>query len=219
MENSQEKITISADEAEQFAEFKRKKEADEVQRKKDGDRKAYKVLINEMVNEHFPHLQAISAQLAERKKAVYDTFDQALDTKVELYEVKSDQRTHTFINAEQNRRIMLGHHQVDAWDDTAAEGETMIKDYMASLADSKKSAALIKTIMKFLAKDKAGNLRLSGVLQLRELAIELESDLLSNGVKVVYDAYRPAASKTFVRAEFKNEMGAWVNVPLGMTEV
>ena len=39
-----------------------------------------------------------------------------------------------------------------------------------------------------------------------------------DGVRIIEQAYRPVQTKTYVRAEYKNEAGAWVAVPLGMTE-
>ena len=38
------------------------------------------------------------------------------------------------------------------------------------------------------------------------------------GVRIIEEAYQPAVSKRFVRAEMKDGDGMWVAIPLGMTE-
>ena len=181
-------------------------------------RDSYKSLVDETINEMFPKLVEASKFLAETKSSVYDAFDSALAMKQELYGVNSDQKSHTFTNKEATARITLGHHVSDAYDDTVNEGIAKVKAYIASLAKDKESEMLVSGIMQLLSRDKEGNLKASRVMQLRKMAEDSENAEFIDGVKIIEDAYRPVVSKQYVRAEQKNDIGAWINVPLGMTE-
>ena len=69
-----------------------------------------------------------------------------------------------------------------------------------------------------MARDKKGNLKPSKIVTLYKHAKESGSDKFMDGVEIIMNAYKPVPSKTYVRAEFKNDKGEWINVPLGMTE-
>jgi len=138
--------------------------------------------------------------------------------KAELFNVPNEQRSNTFTNAEGNRRITLGQHSIDAYDDTVNEGISKVKQYISGLAKDKESQMLVDAVMKLLSRDQSGNMKASRVMQLRKMATESGDELFIDGVRIIDAAYRPEVSKYYVRAEFKNEQNAWVNVPLGMTE-
>lgn len=72
--------------------------------------------------------------------------------------------------------------------------------------------------LSLLAKDSKGTLKASKIMTLRKYAVESGDENFIRGVDVIMDAYRPERSKEFIRAEYKNEIGQWVNLPLGMTE-
>ena len=78
--------------------------------------------------------------------------------------------------------------------------------------------ALVKMVLRLLARDAKGTLKASRVVQLRKIAEETGSERFMEGVQIIEEAYQPAISKQFIRAEVKNENGAWVCIPLGMTE-
>lgn len=186
--------------------------------RREADRKAYKDLISEKVDGLFPNLQLVSDQLAITKRQVYDEFDAALKLKADLYDVPDDQNCHTFINKAATRRIKLGSCLKDNYDDTVNEGVGMVKGYLSSLAKDKESRMLVKSILKLLSRDQKGNLKPSKVMQLRQMAEESGDESFLDGVCVIERAYHPVRSKAIVRAEYKNELGVWVSIPLGMTE-
>ena len=72
--------------------------------------------------------------------------------------------------------------------------------------------------MKLLAKDQKGSLKPSRVMQLRQMADRSGNPRFIEGVAIIANAYKPTPSKTFIRAEAKDENGAWKSIPLGMTE-
>lgn len=191
-------------------------EAEEARKKE--ERKTYKELAGTIVDNLFPMLIETSRCLIGSKTKVYKEFATALEMKRGLYAVVTDQASHTFSNATGTRRITLGNHTVDKYDDTANEGIAIVKEYISSLAQDENSRLLVRTVLKLLAKDKKGALKPSRIIQLRQMANESGNERFIEGVRTIEDAYKPEPSKTYIRAEFKDENGAWKNVPLGMTE-
>ncbi len=210
-----EEIRLTAAEAEEFRQFKEAKEKERLKRE---NREAYKQLVDETIREVFPVLQDISESLARGKQEVYERFATALRLKEEIFNVKEDQRSNTFSTTDGKYRITLGNHQTDDYDDTVNEGIAKVKEVIASFANDANSRLLVDAIMKLLSRDAKGNLKASRVMQLRKLAIDSGNAELIDGVEIIEKAYRPQVSKTFVRAEYKDEVGKWVSVPLGMTE-
>lgn len=187
-------------------------------RQKEADRQTYKELVSEKVDQMFPVLEEISGKLAEQKKQVYDEFSVALEMKRKLYDVKENQCSHAFMNADGTRRITLGCYVVDSYDDTVNDGIAIVKEYISGLARDENSRMLVETVMKLLAKDQKGSLKPSRVMQLRNMADRSGDPRFMEGVAIIANAYKPMPSKTFIRAEVKDENGAWKSVPLGMTE-
>lgn len=209
--------TLSQEERKALIEQLQQQELAE-QKKKEEDILAYKALVDESVKNAFPVLVGISDKLAKNKKDIRDKFNKAIELKQQIYGIKDLQRSHTFTDAEGQFRIALGVYTIDNYDDTVDVGIKMVKDYIGSLARDKESTLLVDTIMKLLAKDQKGTLKASRVLQLQQLAEKSGDEKFIAGVKIIRDAYAPIESKTFIKAEFKDETGAWKNLPLGMTE-
>ena len=214
------KVNLSALSAEDRAALSAELKAEEAaaRQRVDGEREAYKRLVSDAVEAQFPTLQAVSAELARRKAAVYEDFRQLLAMKSERYDVRGDQRRHTFTNGAQTRRITLGYHQTDAYDDTVNEGIAKVKAFIGSMARDGDSRMLVEAVLKLLSRDQQGNLKASRVVQLQRMAEQSGDASFVDGVRIIREAYRPAVSKQFVRAEAKNEAGAWQSLPLGMTE-
>ncbi|MCB6971845.1 MULTISPECIES: DUF3164 family protein [Butyricimonas] len=188
------------------------------EKQKENDKQAYKELVSNKVDELFPTLEKISTRLGEAKKQVYEEFSTALSMKRELYKVKESQNSHAFMNAEGNRRITLGNNTIDNYDDTVDAGISIVKEYISSLAKDDNSRILVDTVMRLLAKDQKGTLKPSRVMQLRQMADKSGDSRFIEGVRTIEAAYKPITSKTYVRAEVKDENGTWRSIPLGMTE-
>lgn len=194
------------------------KEEQRRSRMREDERKVYKDLVSEKVEGLFPRLQDLSERLGEAKREVYREFEAALGMKAELYEVPAEQNSHHFINKAATKRIVIGSCQKDDYDDTVSEGIGKVKAFISSLARDKESTMLVQSILRLLARDQKGNLKASRVMQLRKMAEDSGNEMFLDGVRIIEQAYRPVQTKTYVRAEYKNEAGAWVAVPLGMTE-
>lgn len=210
-----EEIRLTGKEAEEFRRYREEKERKAM---REQNRDAYKQLVDETIREVFPTLQVVSNRLAKCKQAVYERFADALKLKEDIFNTKPDQRSNTFSTSNGMYRITLGNHQTDDYDDTVNEGIAKVKEVINSFAQDDRSRLLVDAIMKLLSRDTKGNLKASRVMQLRKLAAESGNAELIDGVEIIEKAYRPQVSKTFVRAEYKDEYGKWVSVPLGMTE-
>lgn len=93
----------------------------------------------------------------------------------------------------------------------------MVKQYIESLATDDKSKMLVNTVLRLLSRDQKGTLKASRVLQLRKMAEETQDDTFIEGVRIIEESYQPSTTKTFIRAEFKDDKG-WHIVPLSVTE-
>ncbi|MDR0828796.1 MAG: DUF3164 family protein [Prevotellaceae bacterium] len=207
------------EEMEEFWAFKADKAKKEKAERDKQDRDAYRQIVNQSVEEILPLLVETSELLARRKAMVYDTFKNALEMKMQLFDNKSDNISHTFTNKECTKRIIIGSNQTDNYDITAEDGIAMIKSCITELGTDDKSKALVSAVLRLLSRDQKGNLKASRVLQLQKTADELGDERLIEGVKIIREAYNPIESKTYVRAEIKDEKtNAWVSVPLGITE-
>nr|DAQ43552.1 MAG TPA: Protein of unknown function (DUF3164) [Caudoviricetes sp.] len=210
-----EEIRLTGSEAEEFRRYREEKERKAM---REQNRDAYKQLVDETIREVFPTLQEVSKSLARSKQSVYERFADALKLKEEIFNTKADQRSNTFSSSDGMYRITLGNHQTDDYDDTVNEGIAKVKEVISSFANDDNSRLLVEAVMKLLSRDAKGNLKASRVMQLRKLAAESGNAELIDGVEIIEKAYRPQVSKTFVRAEYKDDNGKWVSVPLGMTE-
>jgi 3-methyladenine DNA glycosylase AlkC len=204
----------------EFEEWKAEKAKRSKELKDKEDRESYRELVSEQVEAMMPLLQATSETLARRKADVFDAFKAALDVKMQLFEKASENFSHTFSNKKGDKRIIIGRHVQDNYTDTADEGIAMIKECITALATDDKSRALVDAVLRLLAKNQQGTLKASRILQLQKIAAQIDDERFSLGLKIINEAYQPIESKTYVRAEYKDEKtNAWVSVPLGMTEV
>lgn len=216
--NEVQSVQMTAEEMAAFAEFKREQKFKAMLQKRKENRKAYAALVDETIDKAMPGLVRLSEELSAAKAAVQAQFNEALNLKVELYGERDDQRSHTFTNSSGDRRITIGRYTVDAYRDTVEDGIAKVRKYLESLAKDADTQALVKAVLRLMAKDQQGTLKASRVLQLRRMAEESGDETFIDGVRIIEESYQPAVTKQFVRAEVKDENGAWQSVPLGMTE-
>ena len=207
---------------EEFARYKQAMEEqsrrDEAQRAKE-EREAYRSLASTTVDELFPKLEEASTALTGLKREVYDAFARVIETKKEVMGTQAnDQRSHSFLSEDGKKRIIVGYYQRDGWDETVEDGIAKVRDYISSLAGDEETRKLVDIILDLLSRDGKGNLKADKVLQLDKYAESIQDARFSEGVAIIKEAYRPVRTKYFVRAQTKNAMGGWDDLPLGMTE-
>ena len=210
---------MTAEERQEFEAYKLAKEKKAAEAKRKSDREAYTALVDETIAAVMPGLTNIREAIAQKKTAAAEAFRGALEMKAELFGVKDDQQSHTFTNSEGTMRITIGHYMLDNYRDTVNEGIAMVKTYIESQARDDASRALVKAILRLLSRDEAGNLKASRVLQLQKMAEETGDERFIEGVRIIQESYQPTPSKDYIRAAVRDKSGAWVAIPLSMTDV
>ncbi len=213
-------VSMTAEELAEFAAYKEAKAKKEAEEKEKSAREEYRRLVDEEIRESIPVLQDISDEIKACKGHVMDNFRTIVEMKSELFRsrVKDDQRSHTFTSSDGKMRITLGVYVTDGYQDTVEDGIDKVKQYIESLAKDEKTKALVNMVMRLLARDAQGTLKASRIVQLRKIAEETGDEEFKTGVKIIEESYQPSISKQFIRAEVRDERGAWTSIPLGMTE-
>lgn len=212
-------VEMTDEELKQFNEFKAEQAKKNAKEQAKRDREAYRDLVDETIDKTVPALMCLSQGIKETKQSILDDFRHVIEMKADVLKLKKDgQRSDTFTNSQGDKRITIGVYTTDGYRDTVEDGIAIVKEYIEGLASDEKTKALVKMVLRLLARDAKGTLKASRVVQLRKIAEETGSDRFMEGVQIIEEAYQPAISKQFIRAEVKNENGAWVCVPLGMTE-
>lgn len=213
-------VTMTAEEAAQFAAYQAEKTRKEAAAKAKEARETYAKMVDDEVITAIPMLKELSNDISRVKGQVLDNFQTILQMKSEVMKrVKEDQRSHTFTTSDGNARIIIGRHACDGWKDTVNDGIAIVKEACLSLIKDDTTRALVNQIMRLVARDAAGNLKATKALQLRKLANDLNNDRLNEGITIIEEAYIPSFSKTYIYAEVRDEKtGAWKQIPLGMTE-
>lgn len=218
-EQERQTVEMTAEEREQFEAFKASKMKKDAEERAKNEREQYRAMVDAEVKNTIPGLREISKMLAKAKEKVFKDFGAILDMKSEVMKLtKDNQRTHTFTDSEGRCRVTLGVYMLDAYDDTVEDGIEMVKEYLTGLANDEDTKALVEMVLRLMSKDAQGSLKASRVLQLRKLASDSKNERFIEGVRIIEESYRPVPSKTFVRAEEKDENGGWKVIPLGMTE-
>ena len=213
---------MTQEELEQFRAFKAEQQKKEAAERAKEMRQSYKEMVDEEIDNAIPELLSISQDIKSVKAKVIENFKSILEMKQEMFRMAKgkelENQSHTFTNSAGDKRIVLGVYVTDGYLDTAEEGIAIIREYIESLATDEKTKALVGMVMRLLAKDQKGTLKASRIIQLRKIAEETGNERFLEGVRIIEEAYNPAVSRTYIRAEYKDINGAWNPIPLGMTE-
>lgn len=209
--------TLSADERKRLLEELQSEELKEQEAIKK-ERELYKETVSKTVTATIKAMQNVSSMLSKAKADVFNDFATLLALKKELYGYREGQQSHTFTNDE-GQSIEIGCRIVDGWDDTVEAGIAKVNQYITSLVTDDKSAKLVNLIQNLLKKDAKGNLKANRVLELRNLAEELDDKLFTDGVEIINQAYKPVRSAYFIEARIKDDVGKNISIPLSITSV
>lgn len=211
---------MTAEERQEFEAYRAEKQKKEAAAQRKHQRENYASMVDDELRTTLPVLQELSEQIKTVKNTVFGNFDAILKMKSEVLGLtKDDQRSHTFTTSDSKLRLTLGVNTIDGYRDTVEDGIAMVKAYIESLAKDETSKALVNAVLRLLSRDQSGNIKASRVLQLRKMAEETGNERFIEGVQIIEESYQPTATKKYIRAEYKNEKGAWVIIPLGMTDV
>lgn len=219
-EENRQTVVMTAEEKAEFEAFQQAKARKVAEEKAKADREMYKQMVDEEIENSIPVLLGISEEIKESKQKVLDNFKTILEMKSDLFKtkVRDDQRSHTFTNSKGDKRITLGVYVTDGYRDTVEDGISIVKEYIASLANDEKTQALVNMVFRLLSRDAKGTLKASRIVQLRKVAEDTGDARFLEGVRIIEESYQPEVSKQFIRAEVKDKNGMWKPIPLGMTE-
>lgn len=211
---------MSAEERKEFEAFKAEREKKRREEERKQQRQEYATLVDEEIATTIPMLREVSEQLKTVKDTIYGNFEAILKMKSEIIPTaRDDQASHTFTNSDGTLRIILGVNCIDGYRDTVEDGVAMVKEYIESQAKDDATKALVNAVLRLLSRDGQGNIKASRVLQLRKMAEDSGDERFLEGVRIIEESYQPTISKKYIRAQYKNDKGAWCYIPLGMTDV
>lgn len=215
-----EQVEMTAEERQEFEAFRAEREKKRREEERKQMRKDYADMVDDEIATTIPQLRELSEQIRLVKETIFGNFAAILKMKTEITGVaRDDQNSHTFTNSDGTLRVILGVNTIDGYRDTVEDGIAMVKGYIESLAKDDATKALVNAVLRLLSRDGQGNIKASRVLQLRKMAEDSGNDKFLEGVKIIEEAYQPTISKTYIRAQYKNDKGAWCYIPLNMTDV
>lgn len=215
-----EHVEMTAEERKEFEAFKAEREKKRREEERKQQRQEYATLVDEEIATTIPMLREVSEQLKIVKDTIYGNFEAILKMKSEIIPTaRDDQASHTFTNSDGTLRIILGVNCIDGYRDTVEDGVAMVKEYIESQAKDDATKALVNAVLRLLSRDGQGNIKASRVLQLRKMAEDSGDERFLEGVRIIEESYQPTISKRYIRAQYKNDKGAWCYIPLGMTDV
>jgi hypothetical protein len=215
-----EKVEMTAEERQEFEAFRAEKEKKRREQERKQMRQDYASMVDDEIATTIPQLRELSEQIKLVKETIFGNFEAILKMKSEITGIKPDgQSSHTFTTSDSQFRLILGVNTIDGYRDTVEDGIAMVKGYIESLAKDDATKALVNAVLRLLSRDGQGNIKASRVLQLRKMAEDSGNEQFLEGVKIIEEAYQPTISKKFIRAQYKNDKGAWCYIPLGMTDV
>lgn len=211
---------MSAEERKEFESFKAEREKKRREEERKQQRQEYATLVDEEIGATIPRLREVSEMLKKAKDEIFGNFDAILKMKSEIIGAARDgQYSHTFTNSDSTLRVILGVNCIDGYRDTVEDGIAMVKSYIESLAKDEATKSLVNAVLRLLSRDGQGNIKASRVLQLRKMAEDSGNEQFLEGVRIIEESYQPTVSKKFIRAQYKDDKGAWRYIPLGMTDV
>lgn len=187
--------------------------------RKQNERKAYKDLVDITVENAAKRLIALSSEMQLIKQEIFTECATLIKSKNELFKTKGDRKSDTFTTSDNKYRLSLGNRTIEGWDDTVEAGLEKIEEFLSTLISDDKSAALVSTIRRLMAKDAKGSLKANKVLELKQLAQEVDNELLNEGIAIIEAAYKPVVSCQYIQLEVRDESddsGKMKTVPLSL---
>lgn len=215
-----EQVQMTAEERQRYEAWKAEDEKKRAAEERKRQRGEYANMVDDEIRTAIPQLREMSEALKTVKDTIFGNFDAVLKMKSEILGLtRDDQRSHTFTTSDSTLRLTLGVNCIDGYRDTVEDGIAMVKKYIESLAKDDNSRALVNAVLRLLSRDGQGNIKASKVLQLRKMADDSGDERFIEGVKIIEESYQPTVTKRYIRAEYKDEKGAWRYIPLDMTAV
>ena len=194
-------------------EAKERAEEENLQR----ERQTYSNMRDEFIERTFRSLKQLSDCMLAEKQTIFEESGTLDDMQQRLFKVKLDRKSRTLTHSSGRISIKVGNRMNDGWDDTVEIGIEKVREYLSTLATDEKSARLIKTITRLLAKDQKGTLKANKVLELKKMAEEEKDVTFLEGIRIIENAYRPVPTCQFVEVKYKDDNDKECSLPLSMS--
>lgn len=173
-------------------------------------------LAKEVMPQAFDQAVKAAEVLAQAKANIFELFKEYLKLKLEIYETKALQKSHTI--TVDNKSITLGYRVTDGYSDDANYGIAKIHEYIATLAKDENSKKLTAAIFRLLQKNTKGDLDSKKVLELAQMANnEWAGTPVQEGVEIIQAAFQPKMSRWFIEAKEVDGQGVERTIPLSIT--
>mgnify|MGYP000688700850 CR=1 FL=1 len=124
-----------------------KEEEREKKQKRNEELKSLNEMTNEVVNKFFSYGEIVLDVLTEFKKEGFGEFKSLIGIKEELFNVKDNQRSHTFTSND-GESVTLGYRVTDSFDDTVFAGIEKVKNWVFSEVSGTNNENIKKTEQK-----------------------------------------------------------------------
>lgn len=193
-----------------------KEEEREKKQKRNEELKSLNEMTNETVEEIFVVAKEVVEILTIFKKETFEKCKSLIGIKEELFNVKDNQRSHTF-TTDDGKSVTLGYRVTDAFDDTVKVGIEKVKNWVFSEVKGTNNENIRKIISNMLKEDKKGNLNAKRVLELSQIAMDINDEELTEAVEIIEKAYKPQKSCHFIDISYKDENGKKISMPLSVS--
>lgn len=194
------------------AELKRRQD------EKKSKREDFKNLTNEVIPALFERLKKVSESLQEAKVSIFEDIKALTELKIEAYDARPNQQSHTF-TTEDGERITIGYNVNVSYDDSVYVGVAKVKEFINSQIKDDLTAKLVNQINRLLRPDNKGNLDPKRVLELKKMANEFNNLDFIEGVEIIENAYQPRRSSWYIKASYRDKSGLDRNLPLSISSV
>lgn len=212
-------MDISKLSPEERADLKAQLDAEEraEQERKEAEKLTYAELRNQTVMEVFEDLKKASEMIQTAKERALEKFVTVIKLKNELFGIKDGQRSHTWLSADGNIRIITGTNAVDRWDDIARTGKQKVFEWLNKNTTSE-NASFAEIIRELMQSNKDGDLDPRNVLTLQNHAQKSKDQELIDAVALIREGHRLDHSSTYVKVEIKDEHKKFRPLPLSISQ-
>lgn len=166
-----------------------------------GNKKALNELEDDFVDKFISHLFDKHYLVSELIKKMFVDFEVIKLLKAEVRGAKIDkQYSHTITRSTKDKAIVIGYNYTPAFNGTEAEGITIIKNYLNTLAEDNQKLVLANKIINILLKTnpKTGELNVAKAMELDELRNDFNSQQFNKGMDMLLEARYNKITSSFV---------------------
>lgn len=192
---------------------KKKSEQDKRQKEK----QAYEESRDKVIGMLIQQAQDLSHKLANLKKITHKIMDEQAQ-KLESYgAIRANSKGgFSITDNKQEFRVVRRRDTVPMWDERGNKGIALVKDFLHDTV-KKRDVDTFELLMKFLERNKAGELEYSRVFSLIQERDRFSDERWKEGLKLLEESYNVTLKAYQYEFKVKDEQGSWENLPLNFS--